>query len=292
MNINNALFRPPAEANSLILQIDQGCPANHCTFCAMYRGIPYRKMPLDEIRQLISQTSRVQNQSRRIFLADGNVMNRSFEDLQQILQMLNDSFPDLSRISLYANGRSIARKSPEQLRRLRTLKLHTLYMGLESGDQEILKSCRKGETVAQMIDAGQLAQAAGLRMSVMVLLGLGGAEKSQQHARHTAEALNKMQPRLLSALRVIPIKGTELYRDVTSGKFQQLSEWAAVGELRDILKLLDLKSTVFRANHNSNVIPLEGRLPRSKDRLLAELTEMLDSGMLDKNNPGRTPLIM
>jgi radical SAM superfamily enzyme YgiQ (UPF0313 family) len=290
--MNNPLFRPPGEANSLILQIDHGCPANRCTFCGMYRGIPYRKMPLDEVRQLIARTARGHSKSRRIFLADGNVMNRSFHELHRIVLMLNDSFPHLTRINMYANGKSIGRKSEEQLRTLRAGKLHTLYMGLESGDEGILKRCCKGETAAQMVEASLLAQAAGLRMSVMVLLGLGGPEKSLEHAEHTAQALNRMQPRLLSALRVIPIEGTELYQQVLIGRFQQLSEWAAARELRDIMKLLDLKSTVFRANHNSNVIPLEGRLPRSKDRLLAELKEMLDSGMLDKNSPGRAPLIM
>ena len=287
--MNNPLFRPPAEADSLILQVDRGCPHNRCTFCGMYRGLPYRRLAMAEVRTLVVRESRHNPDTRRVFLADGDVMRRSFEELRNILLMLNDLFPRLARVSLYANGSSIAAKSAEQLRALRSLKLHTLYLGLESGDDDILKRCRKGEEAAQMVRAGVAAQAAGLRMSVMVLLGLGGTDASERHAACTAEALNEMQPRLLSALRVIPVPGTELHEDVASGRFHQLTEWDAVRELRDLIARLDLQSTVFRANHSSNVVPLEGRLPRDRERFLSELGGMLGSGTLDKESPGPTP---
>ena len=161
---------------------------------------------------------------------------------------------------------------------------------LESGDEDVLKQCRKGETAAQMVAAGVAAQAAGLRMSVMVLLGLGGAAHTREHAAHTADALNRMQPRLLSALRVIPVAGTELHDAMVAGQFVPLTEHAAVRELRDILGALDLTSTVFRANHSSNVVPLEGRLPRDKPRLLEEMDVMLAGNTLDRTSPGPLPL--
>ena len=287
---NNPLFRPPGEADSLILQVDQGCPYNRCTFCGMYRGLPYRRLSLDEVRHLITEESRHFPETQRIFLADGDVIRRPFDELRAILDTLNEHFPRLARTSLYANGSSIGAKSEHQLRTLRSLKLHTLYMGLESGDEDVLMRCRKGETAAQMVNAGIKAQDCGLRISVMVLLGLGGADRTTDHAEHTAEALNRMQPRLLSALRVIPVKGTELYDDALNGRFRQLTEYQAVQELRNLVGGLDLNSTVFRANHSSNVVPLEGRFPRNKERLLAEMDTLLTSGTLDKRSPGATPL--
>lgn len=290
--MNEPMFRPPAEAWSLVLQVDRGCPHNGCTFCGMYRKISYRRLPLPEVAALIRSERRIHPVVNRIFLADGDVFSRPYSELVEILRMLNEVFPEVSRISLYANGGSIASKTADQLMALRGRKLHTLYMGLESGSDDILKSCGKRESVKQMVEAGRSAQAAGLRMSVMLLLGLGGVDGSAEHTKLTAEALNRMQPRLLSALRVIPVPGTELYEQVRNGLFTQLSERQAVCELRDIIGSLEMKATVFRANHSSNVVPLEGRLPRDKERLLAELDDLLQSGLLDEESPGRMPLML
>jgi radical SAM superfamily enzyme YgiQ (UPF0313 family) len=284
--MNNPRFRPPAEANSLILQVDQGCPYNRCTFCAMYRDVPYRRLPLDEVEALIMQSARDWPDASRIFLADGDVMRRQFEELRQILAWLNQRFPRLARVSVYANGSSIATKTDAQLTALRELKLHTLYLGMESGDNDVLVACRKGETAEQMVEAGIRAQAAGLRMSVMVLLGLGGAARSRDHALNTAAALNRMQPRLLSALRVTPIPGTELDDAISDGAFEQLTEHQVILELRELIAALELDHTVFRANHSSNIVPIEARLPRDRADVIATLDALLESGTLDRNGPG------
>ena len=288
--LNNPLFRPPAEADSLILQVDQGCPYNRCTFCGMYRGMKYRRLDLSEIQRLIGAEARHAPETRRIFLADGDVLRRPFDELQTILTALAEHFPALARVNVYATGSAIAAKSDAQLRALRALKLQTLYLGLESGDEEILRRVQKAETADSMVADGRRAQQAGLRMSVMILLGLGGVERTRAHATATADALNRMQPRLLSALRVVPVPGTELYDEVRTGRFRQLSEFQVVQELRWIIARLELTNTVFRANHSSNVVPLEGRLPRDRARLLADLDALLRSGALDRESPGALPL--
>lgn len=242
------------------------------------------------INRLLDTAARHAAGVRRIFLADGDVMRRPFPELHAILTVLAVRFPDLARVNTYATGSAIADKTAGELAALRALKLHTLYLGLESGDAETLRRVRKGEEVGTMIEAAARAQAAGLRLSVMVLLGLGGRERTREHAAATAATLNRMQPRLLSALRVIPVPGTELYDDIRAGRFAQVSERGAVEELRQMVGRLELTNTVFRANHTSNVVPLEARFPRDKAMLLAQLDTVLASGGLDAAGPGPQPL--
>ncbi len=238
----------------------------------------------------IARSAKSYPDARRIFLADGDVMALGFDRLKAVLEMLNTCFPRLARVNLYSNGHSILQKSETELRELKALKLNTLYMGLESGHEETLAAVKKRETAEQMIEACARAQTAGLKMSVMILIGLGGQQNSRQHAAATADALNRMQPRLLSALRVIPIPGTELYNAERSGEFSQLTEFQAVMELRAILEELELESTVFRANHASNILPMEGRFPKDQKRLLSDFDILLASGTLDVDSPGPAPL--
>jgi radical SAM superfamily enzyme YgiQ (UPF0313 family) len=290
MIINNPMFRPPAEADSLILQVDQGCPYNRCAFCGMYADLKYRRRSLEQVREMIETEARQDPHVLRVFLADGDVLWRPFIELRVTLVELGRHFPELARVNAYATGSSIAAKSDEELRELHALKLQTLYLGLESGDDETLRRVRKKEDATTMVEAVRRAQACGLRLSVMILLGLGGRVRTREHAEATAAALNVMQPRLLSALRVIPVPGTELYDDTRAGRFQQLTEQEVVAELERIVERLELKNTVFRADHRSNIVPLEGRFPRGKELLLAQLETLLSSGTLDSRSPGSMPL--
>jgi radical SAM superfamily enzyme YgiQ (UPF0313 family) len=279
------LFRPPAEADSLIFQVAYGCPHNTCRFCAMYKGVRYRTRPPSEVLAEFAAVAARQPGERRIFLADGDVMALSFGRLREMLEALNRLFPQLARVNLYANGSSILVKSADELAELRRLKLNTLYLGLESGDEELLLKIDKRETAAAMTEAVQRAQTAGLKCSVMVLLGLAGQEGSDRHADRTAAVLNRMQPRLLSALRFIDVPGTSMYDG-----YKPISEQGAVAELILMLRGLELEKTVFRANHTSNPIPLEGRFPKDRDALIAGLTALLPQ--LDRNGPGRQPLFL
>jgi radical SAM superfamily enzyme YgiQ (UPF0313 family) len=293
---SHTLFRPPAEADSLIIRVADGCPWNGCTFCGMYKGVPYKFHGAEHAEKEFTKAAKrwpaasaVASgegwKARRIFLADGDVMHLDFSALETMLVSLNEKFTELARVSVYANGTSILAKTDAELRRLKELKLHTLYMGLESGDNETLRAVNKRESAEEMVEAGCRAQAAGLRMSVMVLIGLAGEQRSIQHAQATAETLNKMQPRLLSALRLVTTPNTPLYK---SG-FKMISEYSAIAELRTMINGLELEQTVFRADHSSNIVPLEGRFPKDKERLLSQLDDLLSSGCLDKNSPGALP---
>jgi radical SAM superfamily enzyme YgiQ (UPF0313 family) len=286
------IFRPPAEADSLILRVASGCPHNACAFCAMYRSVSYRARPMEEIERDIRRAARDDPDTRRVFLADGDALHLPTENLEQILGRLREAFPRLARVNTYANGLSILSRGPEGLRRLRARRLHTLYLGLESGDPETLRRMGKPESVEQMLEAGRMAREAGLRLSVMVLLGLAGPERSVEHARATAEVLSGIQPELLAALRVIPVPGTPLERWTRSGDFRMLTEREAVLELRELVASLRLNRTVFRANHTSNVLPVEAQFPRDRERLLRELDAELVSGRLDASGPGPIPWIL
>jgi radical SAM superfamily enzyme YgiQ (UPF0313 family) len=292
------LFRPPAEADSLIFQVAYGCPHNRCRFCAMYKTVRYSQRSQNEILAEFADAAKEYPHTRRIFLADGDVMFLKYDYLRTMLEELNRLFPRLTRVNLYANGSSILKKTPGQLTELRNLKLHTLYVGLESGDEELLQKVNKGETADQMTEAVQMSQSADLRCSVMILLGLAGKEGSEKHAVQTAKVLNQMQPRLLSALRFIEVDMGKENRRIGNDDYCEnnmfdgyipLTEYEAVCELRKIIAGLELEKTVFRANHTSNPIPLEGRFPKDRASLLQLLDHQINSGMFDQAGPGFMP---
>lgn len=278
------VFRPPAEADSLIFQVACGCPHNTCRFCGMYKGVRYRERAEAEVLAELAATAPSHRSESRIFLADGDVMALPFARLRAYLECLNANYPALARVNLYANGGSILSKSKDELLELRRLRLNTLYLGMESGHEPLLRLVNKPESAAVMTEAVRLAQACGFKCSVMILPGLGGREHSAAHIRDTVEVLNRMQPRLLSALRYIPVPNTRMFDG-----FAELTEYEAVEELRRIIAGLELNRTVFRANHTSNPVPLAGRFPADKNALLANLDMLLNSGFLDRRSPGPRP---
>ncbi|MCP4180821.1 MAG: radical SAM protein [bacterium] len=284
MEYKEPLFRPPSEANSLIIQVAFGCPHNTCLFCPMYKSVKYHLKKQNEVFSDIEELSRIYPDTRRIFLADGDVMVLSFNYLKQILIKLNEVFPKLTRISLYANGSSILSKTIEELRTFKKLKLHTLYMGLESGDDEVLRLVEKSETSEKMIKAAHHLEAAGLRLCVFALLGLGGKERSYEHALKTAEVINQMSPKIFTILRFVKVDGTKMYRG-----FETVSEYESVLELYNMINGLELKNTIFRSDHSSVPIALSGRFPNDKELLLSGLKDLLNGSILDKNSEGFTP---
>ncbi|MFH1062270.1 MAG: radical SAM protein [Candidatus Omnitrophota bacterium] len=275
MPIIEPAIRPPAEAESFLLQITCGCSSNYCTFCGAYLDKPFRPKAISEILADIKQGTIDYPETRKVFLMDGDALVLSNSKLIPVLDQLNHSFGKLTRISSYANGYNIISRNKNELKELFNLKLNLIYIGLESGNQQILDQCNKQSTVEQMIKAVKNAADVGIKSSVIVLIGLGGKKYAKQHVEDTIVVLNKMQPRFLSFLSLMLIPGTALYKAEKQGEFQQLNARELLAQTYDILYGLELEKTIFRTNHASNYLPLEGRFPQDKQYLLEILKQAL-----------------
>ena len=270
------VFRPPSEANSFILRVTIGCAHNRCTFCSMYRDVQFRARPISEIEPIILKTARHYPDLRRVFLADGDALVLSTPKLLEIIKLLKAHFPKLSRITCYGGPLDILRKSPEELLLLKQAGMQMVYLGIESGDDEVLTRVQKGVTSEEMIQAGQKILAAGMKLSAMLVLGLGGRELSLQHARNSARVASAINPTMLSALTLMLHRGTPLRAEAEQGKFQPLSPYEFVQELTELVTHLNMHSPcIFRSNHVSNMLPLAGTLPGDKNSLLEQAKDAL-----------------
>lgn len=268
------VFRPPSEANSFILRITRGCAHNKCTYCNMYRGVRFEILNEEEVsRQIALAIKAGKNTVRRIFLADGDALVVPTARLLKILAVLKDSFPHLNRVSSYAAPKDILRKSPEELKALKEAGLTLLYYGMETGDSEVLERVKKGVNGEESIAAGQKVIAAGMKLSMMIIIGIAGVEGSKKHAIKTAEAINAIKPTMLSALTMMLYRGSELLEEYERGEFNPLSPYQIMVELNEIISRIDLPKTspcIFRSNHVSNYVQLAGNFPKDKERLVLE----------------------
>ena len=265
------VFRPPSEANSFILRVTMGCSHNRCTYCNMYRSVDFRIRTMDEIMAQINAAKSFSEFIRRIFLADGNALVLATDKLLDILRILKETFPKLRRVSCYAGPKDILHKTPQELTLLYEAGLTLVYYGMESGDDEVLSHVCKGVNTQQSIAAGQRVVASGIKLSIMVIVGLGGKDGSKAHAQHTAEAINAIQPNMLSALTLMMYRGSELRAEYERGQFAILSPSESMGELYELIAAIELPietHCIFRSNHISNRIALAGTLPRDKKQLL------------------------
>lgn len=269
------VFRPPSEANSFILRVTRGCAHNTCTFCAMYKDVQFTVCPDEEIsRQIALAAQYARNQVKRIFLADGDALVLPTEKLLKILEVLYRTFPNLQRVTSYAGPRDILRKSDEDMIRLQEAGLKMLYFGLETGDTELLARIKKGVTGEETVAAGQKVVRCGMKLSMMVIAGLGGKDGSERHAVETGKAVTAIQPNMLSVLTLRLYKGTEMLRQFEAGEFELLSPAGLAREVHTMLEHVEIRPgnhTLFRSNHISNYVPLAGTLPQDRDRLLREL---------------------
>jgi len=269
------VFRPPSEADALILQVTIGCSHNRCGFCSMYRTKRFRAKTLEQVRADINAARRAYGDGvRKVFLADGDAMCLSAGRLASILDAVGEAFPHVQRVGIYANARDILSKTDEELADLRQRRLKVVYMGLESGDDETLTATEKGATAAEIVEAARRARAAGLSTSVMVLVGLAGRARSLAHARRSADAINAMEPNFTALLTYTPTPGSPLAEQVASGEVELPSPHESILEIREFVKHLTCE-TYFTCNHASNYVPLTGRMPRAKDELLGHLDAAL-----------------
>ncbi|MBE8538814.1 radical SAM protein [Geoglobus acetivorans] len=261
------LFRPPSEAHSLIIQATIGCSHNKCTFCGMYKMKKFRIKSVEEIKKEMEIFKKIYPKTRRIFLADGNALCMETDDLLEILRYARKLFPDLERVSAYATPMDILEKTEEELGKLAHEGLKLIYLGVESGDDQILEEIRKGVDSEKMVEAGRKAIESGMILSVTAITGLGGKDLSYKHAKNTAKALNRMKPQYTAFLTLMIVENTPLHLRLKKGEFRPLNQTEILQELRWVIEDLDY-STVFRANHASNYLPLKANLPEDRDRIL------------------------
>ena len=270
------VIRPPSEADSLILQVAYGCPHNECTFCGTYLEKPFRVRPFSEVvEDITGLPPRTKQGVRRVFLADGDALVLPVRRLSEILRLLRRELPALERVSSYATAQSLLRREVRELARLKDEGLSLLFLGLESGDDATLADCAKGVTAAQQIEACARASAAGLALSLTVVLGLGGVERSLEHAQATGRALSAIDPQFIGALSLMVVEGTPLHERVTRGEFVIPGPLGLLRELREIIAATDVSDALFRSNHASNYLPVGGRLPADKARMVGALDAVL-----------------
>ena len=268
-------FRPPSEADSLLLRVTRGCPWNKCTFCSMYKGTRFEIRDLEEIRSDIDAAKELySDRVKTVFIGDSNSLVIKTEHLVETLHCLYSAFPHIERVTSYARAKTLVKKPIQDLEEIRKAGLTRLHVGLETGDRELLEAIRKGATPEEMVEGGKKAKKAGFEYSVYVLLGIGGEERWDQHARGSAEVLSQIDPHYIRVRTLIPQPNSALYDAMAEGQFQLTSPETILRETRLLLEELQVHSQ-FLSDHVSNLLPLHGKLPEEKERLI----EMIEDGL-------------
>lgn len=275
MHYEGMIIRPPSEANSILLQVTLGCSHNKCTFCPTFRQKRFN-IKKDEIIFKDIEFARTNcRRQNRVFLCDGDVMIIPQKRLVPILKRIKERLPWVERVGLYANTKGIGMKTDDQLEELKALGVDIAYMGLESGDDTVLKDVCKGANAEKMIKMGRRVKAAGIKLSVTVLVGLGGRERSMIHARETGRVLSAMDPDFIGALSLMLVPGTELNDQYEKGDFVLINPEEMLAELGQMIAATHLTDGLFHANHASNYLPIRARLPREKEKTLELISQAL-----------------
>ena len=275
MHYEGNCIRPPSEANSILLQVTLGCSHNKCSFCGTYKDKRFTIKDDRIISSDIRFASKVMRRQDRVFLMDGDALIIPQRRLMWILEQIRENLPWVKRVGAYANAKSIKMKSSAELEELRANRLGILYLGVESGDEETLRTVCKGTTAENLINMGRKVRQAGIKLSVTVLLGIAGVKRSLEHARATGRLLSAMDPNYVGALTVMVIPGTPLYEAYRKGDFQLPDEKGLLQELREMIRHTDLTRGLFFSNHASNYLPVKARLPNGKQEAL----DLIDSAL-------------
>ena len=275
MHYSGAVYRPPSEAHSLIVQCTLGCSHNRCAFCIMYKEKQFSINPIEQVLGDLAEARRYYPRIERIFLADGDALILPMDYLLCVLDYIRDSFPECERVSAYASTKAIMRKTDEELRTLREHGLQMVYVGLETGLEPLLKKYDKGVTVEEIIEHSLRAKAAGMTLSVTAINGMGGREQSEEHALATAAALSRIKADYVAMLTLRVYSGTPLHDWIERGELTMLGPLELVAENRVILQHIDSEGSVFRSNHASNYLPLKGTLNRDREALIAQIDRAL-----------------
>ena len=274
MRYEGIVYRPPSEARSLIVQVTIGCAHNTCTFCNMYKAKDFRVRSMEEIMEDLQEAHDSYGAYvQKVFLADGDALVLQTEKLLEILKAVKKLFPNCTRVASYGTAQDILRKSEEELKSLQKAGLGIVYVGAESGDDEILKSICKGVTADELKAAGQKLKRCGIQTSVTLISGLGGRKKVEEHARSCADLISAMNPEYAAFLTLRLYEGTPMYDDVVTGRFERITADEIVDEMKIFLEHVDSPGTVFRTNHASNYVVLAGNLNDDIPSMLAQLDE-------------------
>ena len=287
---NEPVFRPPAEAGSVIIQATLGCSWNKCAFCEMYQSKKFKTRNFEEVRQEIEVLSKVYGGVKKVFLADGNAMALSASKLLDIVAEINKHFGKIQRISSYALPKDILAKSNTELTTLRANGLKLLYVGIESGDDELLKLLNKGENYQSTLEGIQKAHDAGIDTSVMILNGLGGEQYSQQHAVNSAKLVNELNPKFLSTLNLSFPYGMDHFKNRFQGEFIPLTIAGVMEEMHMFISELNLEGTIYRSDHVSNQLILKGILSRDKESIIQQIEKAIQ--VTPKNIYPTPPLML
>ncbi|MFC2069664.1 radical SAM protein, partial [Chloroflexota bacterium] len=268
--------RPPSEANSFLLPVTLGCSNNTCTFCGTYDDIKFKIRNIEDIKKDIDEVAQNYSSSvSHIFLENGDALIAPQRLLLEVLRYLNRSFPNLERVGAYSTPRAAIIKSLDELKELKELNLGIAYLGVETGDEELLKKIRKGATYDEIVEAGRKLKQAGITTSVTVILGLGGVEGSRSHALKTAQILSDIDPDFAGALTIMLTPGTPIHKDWEEGRFTLIAPFQALEELKLIIENSDFSNCFFTANHASNYLPIKVRLPEQKEATVKLIDDIL-----------------
>ena len=275
MKYEGMIFRPPSEAESLILQVTVGCSYNRCTFCGAYQGKSFRIKSFEEVKEDIDEASSYQPWVQRVFLADGDALIIPQKELLRILDYLKIKLRKLKRVGIYANARDILQKDVEELMALKDRGLRIVYLGLESGDRQILRRIKKNATIDQLVRAARRVKESGILLSVTVILGIGGIEYSEAHAEATGKVLSEMDPDYVGALSLMVVSGTPIEKEIETGKLVLPTPFGLIQELETMIKNCNFTQCFFASNHASNYLPLRIRMPEEKEEALRRIREVL-----------------